>query len=140
MGAFWTFGTLVLLNDTWLNGSKSADCIFRVVNFVFHYLRHFSINFKNYWAHLAANFLNVSKHPNYFLLIGMVFKQVMDEKTKMVKVRKYANLGKSWNLTFFECGICQLFFSFLLPKNTITSGLPPWMVKRNGKHQENSPK
>ena len=56
------------------HGSIFADWIFRVVNFGFHYLRHFSINFENSWAHLAANFLNFSEHPKHFLFGWFLWK------------------------------------------------------------------
>ena len=77
MGAlsFWYFWTIQarkkLINLIFKKGkilgeaqccSISADWIFRVVNFGFHYLRHFSINFENSWAHLAANYLNFPKN------------------------------------------------------------------------------
>ena len=55
-------------------GSISADWIFRVVNFGFHYLIHFSIIFENSWADLAANFLNFSKHPKHFLFGWFLWK------------------------------------------------------------------
>ena len=38
----------------------------RVANFRFNYLSHFTINFQNSGAHLAANFLNFPKHPKLF--------------------------------------------------------------------------
>ena len=37
-----------------------------VANFRFNYLSHFTINFQNSGAHLAANFLNFPKHPKLF--------------------------------------------------------------------------
>ena len=37
-----------------------------VANFRINYLRQFSFNFKNSCAHLAANFLNFSKHTQLF--------------------------------------------------------------------------
>ena len=68
--SFWYFQTiwlrkklknLILKKDkilgmAWI-GLISADWNFRVANFGFNYLRHFSINFGNSCAHLAANFL-----------------------------------------------------------------------------------
>ena len=47
------------------NASISPDCNFRVANFGFNYLRHFFNNFANSCAHLVANFLNFSKHPQH---------------------------------------------------------------------------
>ena len=37
-----------------------------VANFRINYLRQFSFNFENLFAHLAANFLNYSKHTQLF--------------------------------------------------------------------------
>ena len=50
------------------NGSISANWVFRVANFGFNYLRHFSVDFQNSCAHLTANFLNFWKHPKHFRL------------------------------------------------------------------------
>ena len=65
-----------------LNGSISADWLFRVANFGFNYLRHFS------------------KQPQIYNL--MVLKGVMDKKPKKSDNGKYAILSQPWNLTFFE--------------------------------------
>ena len=66
------------------NGSISADWIFRVANFEFHYLRHFSIDFQNFCAHLTVNILNFWKHPKHFILERFL-KGVMDKKHKIQK-------------------------------------------------------
>ena len=75
--SFWYFWTIwlrkkfenVILKKSKIsgvteNGSISNDWIFRVANFGFNYLRHFSINFGNSCAYLAAIFLNFFNSPN----------------------------------------------------------------------------
>ena len=68
----------------------SAAWIFGVAYFRFHYLRHFSISFKNSWAHIVANFLKFLKLPNILYLCG--FKNVMDINQKNIEIRKYAEI------------------------------------------------
>ena len=80
-------------------GSISADWIFRVVNFGFHYLRHFSINFENSWAHLAANFLNFSKHPKHFLFGWFLWKLWMKNQ-KCWRSENMPILAKGSDVTF----------------------------------------
>merc|ERR1712155_221595 len=40
--------------------------VLRVANLRINYLRQFSFNFENSYAHLTANFLNLSKHIQLF--------------------------------------------------------------------------
>ena len=98
------------------NGSISADWILRVANSGLHYLWHFSINFGNSCACLAANFLKTP--PTFF--IGMVLKAVMDKIPKKSEIRNYAILNQPINLTFLEDEIFQL-FSYLYG-----SKVPKW--------------
>ena len=74
------------------NGSIPADWVFRVANFGFNYLRHFSINFQNSCTHLTANFLNFWKHLQHFRLVW--FWRELWTKNKKFRNRKncYFNL------------------------------------------------
>ena len=119
-------------------GSISAVWVFGVANFGFHYLRHFSINFENSYAHLVANFLNFLKLTQHFEFVW--FWRMLWTKTKKMEIRKYANLSQPWNLTFFEDETIQVFFSIICPKSTRMKNRPYWMVKKSPKHQEKSKK
>ena len=124
MGAlsFWYFWTIQarkkLINLIFKKGkilgeaqccSISADWIFRVVNFGFHYLRHFSINFENSWAHLAANFLNFSKHPKHFLF-GWFLRKLW---TKNQKSWRWENMP-IWTNPEIEPFLRVAFLNFFL--------------------------
>ena len=73
--------------------------IFRVVNFGFNYLRHFFNNFANSCAHLVANFLSFSKHPQHLRFDG--FEKSYEQKTKKSDIRKYANLKPTLKYNLF---------------------------------------
>ena len=89
------------------NGSISADGIFRVANFGFQYLRHFFNNFANSCAHLVANFLNFSKHPQHLSFDG--FEGSYGQKTKKIRYREIchfeptlkSNLFWEWDFSSF---------------------------------------
>jgi len=97
------------------NGSISDDWIFRVANFLLNYCRHFFNNIANTYAHLVANFLNFSKHPQHYNLI--VLKGVMD-KNKKSDIRKYANLKPTLKFNLFWGWVFSTFFLTIWFKST----------------------
>merc|ERR1719410_1919857 len=66
-----------------------------VANFRINYLRQFSFNFENLCAHLAANFLNYSKHTQLFTF-GW-FGRKLWTNNKKNRNQKNANLSKPRN-------------------------------------------
>ena len=97
-------------------GSISADWIFRVAKFGFHYLRHFSINFGNSCAHLAANSLNFPKLPPHLSLDG--FEGSCGQKTQKIRNKEICQFEPTLKLKLFWGWDFSDFFSILCPKNT----------------------
>ena len=72
----WTTGIIIkfrnlILKKGHISGLAQIDrfsdfLVLGVANFRINYLRQFSFNFENSCAHLAANFLNFSKHTQLF--------------------------------------------------------------------------
>ena len=121
MGAisFWYFWTIWLrkklknlilkkskISGVAQNGSISADWIFRVANFGFHYLRHFSIDIQNFCAHLTVNFLNFLKHPKHFILKRFL-------KGEKHKIQKSENMP-FWAIQDIKPFLRMRFFNFFL--------------------------
>ena len=73
----WTTGIIInfrnlTLKKGQISGLAQIDIfsdflVLGVANFRINYIRHFSFNFENSCAHLAANFLNFSKHIQLFI-------------------------------------------------------------------------
>ena len=61
-----------------------------VANFRINYLRQFSFNFENSCAHLAANFLNFSKHTQLFTF-GWFWRKLWTNNQKKLEIRKMSS-------------------------------------------------
>ena len=87
-----------------------------VANFRINYLRQFSFNFENSCAHLAANFLNFSKHTQLFTF-GWFWRKLWTNNQKNWKSEKcqFEQILKS---DLFSGQDFWTFFSFLWSKNT----------------------
>ena len=98
------------------NGSISADWIFRVANFGFNYLRHFSIDFQNSCAHLTANFLNFWKHPKHFIL-EWFWRELWTKNTKF-RNQKICHFEPTQKINLFCGWDFSIFFLFIWFKST----------------------
>ena len=90
--------------------------ILRVANLGFNYLRHFSINFGNSCAHLAANSLNFPKLPPHLSLDG--FEGSCGQKTQKIRNKEICQFEPTLKLKLFWGWDFSDFFSILCPKNT----------------------
>ena len=98
-----------------------------VANFRINYLRQFSFNFENSCAHLAANFLNFSKHTQLFTF-GWLWRKLWTNNQKNWKSEKcqFEQILKS---DLFSGQDFWTFFSFLWSKNTWMKFRPPCMTQ-----------
>ena len=102
-----------------LNGSISADWLFRVANFGFNYLRHFFNNFANSCAHLVA----CCKFPEFFktpptFIIWWFWRELWTKKQKKSDIRKYANLKPTLKFNLFWGRVFSTFFLIIWFKST----------------------
>ena len=79
-----------------------------VANLRFDYLRCFSINFENSCAHLAANFLNFSKHTHLFRF-GW-FEESYGQITKKLEIQKMWLWANTEIWPFFRIGFQNFLF------------------------------
>ena len=124
----WTTGIIIkfrnlILKKGHISGLAQIDrfsdfLVLGVANFRINYLRQFSFNFENSCAHFAANFLNFSKHTQLFTF-GWFWRKLWTNNQKIGN-QKNVNLSKSWNLTFFQDKISELFFHSCGPR------IPKW--------------
>ena len=119
------------------NGSISTHWSFRVANFGFNFLRHFSINFGNSCARLVANFMTFYKTLPTFQ-IGLVLMGVFDKKPKKMKIRKFGKLSQPWNLTFFCGWDFSTFFLLIWLKSTKIKLRPYFIMEKVQKLTENT--
>ena len=97
------------------NGSISADWVFRVANFGFNYLRHFSVDFQNSCAHLTANFLNFWKHPKHFRL-ERFWRELWTKKHKNQKSDNMPYWATPEIKPFFRMRFFNFFLIYMVQK------------------------
>ena len=122
----WTTGIIIkfrnlILKKGHISGLAQIDrfsdfLVLGVANFRINYLRQFSFNFENSCAHLAANFLNFSKHTQLFTF-GWFWRKLWTNNQKNWKSEKcqFEQILKS---DLFSGQDFWTFFSFLWSKNT----------------------
>ena len=97
------------------NGSISANWVFRVANFGFNYLRHFSVDFQNSCAHLTANFLNFWKHPKHFRL-ERFWRELWTKKHKNQKSDNMPYWATPEIKPFFRMRFFNFFLIYMVQK------------------------
>ena len=87
-----------------------------VANFRINFLRQFSFNFENSCAHLAANFLNFSKHTQLFTF-GWFWRKLWtnNQKNWILEKCQFEQILKS---NLYSAQDFWIFISFLWSKNT----------------------
>ena len=119
----WTTGVIIkfrnlILKKGQISGLAEIDIfsdflVLGVANFRINYLRQFSFNFENSCAHIAANFLNFSKHTQLF---GWFWRKLWTnnqknwilEKCQFEQILK-SNLFWGWDFwTFLAAKAAQL--------------------------------
>ena len=110
------------------NGSISANWVFRVANFGFNYLRHFSVDFQNSCAHLTANFLNFWKHPKHFRL-ERFWRELWTKNTK-IRNQIICHIEPPQKLNLFLGWDFSIFFLFIWFKSTKMKFRPYFTMER----------